>query len=345
MSRRQLLPALGLVAVALVTALAVVLVSSLGGGDDAKVSPALSEDIAPGAAAPPGGGLPREGIEASGTLTPRIPLFGDTVVAQVDVLLDRRRVDPASVRVGTAFLPWEIVGQSTRVRRDSGTNTYVRTSFVLRCTGSACAPANQSSELDFDVARVSYAAPGAAPGVRAAIPVHWPPLLVYSRFAAANLVGETGLAGQNPWHADLTSFPAATYRIAPGFLLPALVALAALFAAAGVALAYIAIPRRRHEPEPEPEPEPVIVLTPLEQALELLEDAGRADGTEDRRRALELVAEVLDLDHPELARAARTLAWSEEDPVIEQTSGLATLVRASIDLNVNGNGSGNGRAP
>ena len=88
----------------------------------------------------------------------------------------------------------------------------------------------------------------------------------------------------------------------------------------------------------------MIVLTPLEQALELLEDASRADGTEDRRRALELVAEVLDLEHPELARAARTLAWSEEDPVIEQTSGLATRVRASIDLDVSGNGSGNGRA-
>ena len=78
------------------------------------------------------------------------------------------------------------------------------------------------------------------------------------------------------------------------------------------------------------------MLTPLEQALELLEDAGRADGTEERRRALELVAEVLDLEHPELARAARTLAWSEDDPEVEQTSGLAVRVRATIDTNGNG---------
>jgi hypothetical protein len=82
------------------------------------------------------------------------------------------------------------------------------------------------------------------------------------------------------------------------------------------------------------------VLTPLEQALELLEDAGRADGVEDRRRALELVAEVLDVEHPDLARAARTLAWSEDDPVVEQTSGLATRVRTTIDLNENENGNG-----
>jgi hypothetical protein len=59
---------------------------------------------------------------------------------------------------------------------------------------------------------------------------------------------------------------------------------------------------------------------------------------EDRRRALELVAEVLDVEHPELARAARTLAWSEDDPQIDQTSGLATRVRTTIDTNANGNG-------
>jgi hypothetical protein len=115
--------------------------------------------------------------------------------------------------------------------------------------------------------------------------------------------------------------------------------LAVLLAAGGAALAYVALPRRAPpEPEPEPEPEPVIVLTPLEQALELLEDASRADGVEDRRRALELVAEVLDLDHPELARSARTLAWSEDDPEVEQTSGLATRVRGTIDAHGNGNG-------
>ena len=161
MRRRHLLPALGLVAIALVTAFAVVLVSSLGGGGDAK-SPALSEDIDPGASAPPGVGLPREGIEAMGTLTPRITLFGDTILAQVDVVLDRRRVDPESVRVGTAFLPWEVIGQPVRVRRDAGANTHLRTSFLLRCTGSPCAPANDSSALDFGATRVSYAAPGHA---------------------------------------------------------------------------------------------------------------------------------------------------------------------------------------
>ena len=339
MSRRHLLPAVGLVAVALLTALVVVLVSTVGGSESAAPT-VPSGDIAPGNARPRASGLPRAGISASGAIAPRIILFGDTITVQVDVLLDRRRVDPASVRVGGEFLPWELVGQPTRTRSDSGPNTRLETTFTLRCTGSPCLPANTSTALDFTPARVSYARPGAGPGERTAMRVHFPLLLVYSRFAAAGSEAATAPAGQSLWRADLASFPAASYRIAPGLLVPVLLVLAGLLVVAGGLLAFVAIPRRRAvpEPEPEPEPEPVIVLTPLEQALELLVDAGRADGAQDRRRALELVAEVLDLEHPELARAARTLAWSEDDPHVEQTSGLATRVRASIDLNGNGNG-------
>lgn len=339
MKRRQLLPAAGLVVLALATALGVVVLSSIGDADDAEVVATLPDDVDPGDVRLPGSRLPEEGIAAAGVIEPRIILFGDTISARIDVLLDRGMVDPASVRVSTEFLPWEIVGAQARVRRDSGSNTYLRTTFTLRCTGSPCLPANESSALEFSPARVSYAAADAAPGVRESISVEFPILLVYSRFAAANLDGPTA-SSSIPWRADLDSLPSAGYRISPSILLPAIIALAVLLGVAGVVLAWIAIPRRTHipAPEPEPEPEPLIVLTPLEQALELLEDASRADGAENRRRALELVAEVLDLEHPDLARAARTLAWSEDDPLVEQTSGLATRVRTTIDTHGNGNG-------
>ncbi len=122
MNRRDLLPAVGLVAVALVTAVCVVLVASLGGGDGKRTTPSLGSDVEAGQATPPSV-LPDEGIAAQATLEPRITLFGDTVVGHVDVLLDRRRVDPDSVRVGTEFLPWEIVGPPVRERRDAGDNT------------------------------------------------------------------------------------------------------------------------------------------------------------------------------------------------------------------------------
>jgi hypothetical protein len=339
MKRRHLFPVAGFVAIALVTALAVVGVSSYGDDGDPGVVATLPDDVDPGDARPPGSGLPDEGIEAVASVEPRIILFGDTIRAQVDVLLDRGKVDPASVRVSSEFVPWEIAGPQTRVRRDAGQRTYLRTTFTLRCTSSPCLPANDASALEFNAGRLSYSKPGATPSERKSVAIDWPLLLVYSRFAAANLEGPAA-SSVVPWRGDLDAFPAANYRISPAVLLPVLLVLAAILAVAGAALAYVAIPRRKPapEPEPEPEPEPLPTLTPLEQALELLEDAGRADGVEDRRRALELVAEVLDLEHPDLARAARTLAWSEDDPVVEQTSGLATRVRTTIDMTTNGNG-------
>jgi hypothetical protein len=338
-TRSRLLPLIGLVAIALVTALAVVGVTVYADGDDSGSVVRIPDEVEPGAGvAPPEGGLSEEGIEARGSVAPRNILFGDTIRASVDVVLDRRKVDPDTVRVSTQFVPWEIVGVPLRTRSDAGQTTHLRTVFTLRCTSSPCLPTNNASALEFGAGRLSYAKPADVPGARKSMPIDWPLLLVASRFAAANAEGLG--ASDALWRADLASFPAASYRISPTLLVRVLVALAVLLTLGGVALAFVAIPRRRPEPEPEPEPdpEPLPLLTPLEQALELLEDASRADGAEDRRRALELVAEVLDLGHPDLARAARTLAWSEDDPLVEQTSGLATRVRTHIDMSDNGNG-------
>jgi hypothetical protein len=177
-SRRNVLPAVGLVALALLAALGVVLVSTVANGSESTLPSVPSREVAPGNARPPGSGLPRSGIEASATIAPRIILFGDTITAHVDVFLDRRRVDAASVRVGSEFLPWELVGQPTRSRSDSGPNTHLETTFTLRCTGSPCLPGNVSTALDFTPARVSYAGQGAAPGERTAMRVAFPFLLV-----------------------------------------------------------------------------------------------------------------------------------------------------------------------
>ena len=74
--------ALGLAAVALVSALIVVAVARDRGGGAGGVSSVESSDV-----------------EAQGSLSPRITLFGDTISARVDVTLDRMLYDVASVRV------------------------------------------------------------------------------------------------------------------------------------------------------------------------------------------------------------------------------------------------------
>jgi hypothetical protein len=113
-----------------------------------------------------------------------------------------------------------------------------------------------------------------------------------------------------------------------------LLAAAALAAIAAMALGYLAwpprVPAAPPEPEPEPPPEP---LSPLEQALVLLEQSIRVDGATDQRRALELVAEELELAEwgdRDLARTARALAWSKGVPPVVETTRLAARVRAEL---------------
>ena len=279
---------------------------------------------------------PREAsstIDAQASFTPRVLLFGDTVRAHVDVMLDAERVDPGSVSVAANFSPFEVVGQPDRRVVSAGEQAYVRTTFVLRCVTAACAQSGQSARYEFAPGRVGFATSALRPAVRDSIRVSWPRLRVYSRFTASDLDGSGRTS--TPWEADLVTLPAPSYRFAPALLVALLVAGAALAALGAVALAYKAWQRRAPAPlvEPEPEIAPEKILSPLEQALFLLEEAVRVDGAADQRRALELVAEELELAEwgdPDLARSARALAWSENVPPIEETNGLAARVRSAL---------------
>jgi hypothetical protein len=272
------------------------------------------------------------GIEPHATLTPRTVLFGDTVRADVHIAVDSSRIDPDSVRVIAEFSPWEVVGRPERVRRDAGDTAHVRTTFVLRCLTGGCELSGPSAPLQFEPARIAYSARNDQPGEASPIQAEWPVLLVYSRFAAINYdaPGDQSSA----WRADLTSLPAVTYRLAPGLLVALLLGGAALAALGAVGLAYVAWPRRAPpEPEPEPELPPEPVLSPLEQALALLEESVRSDGAAEQRRALELVAEELELAEwgdRDLARTARALAWSEGVPPVDETNRLAARVRSAL---------------
>jgi hypothetical protein len=300
-----------------------------GAGQPTVPEPAPGQT--PPTVAPPSPGE-NELIGGRGVLLPQIVLFGDTIRARVDLILDNTGVDPTSLRVATVFSPWEIVGEPVRTERSSGTTTYVGWTYTLRCHAPACVPSGQSAPLEFSPARVSYTRPG-GPDARTSIRVTWPVLTVYSRFATAGFEGgRAGGPSGAPWRADTFTMPAVTYRFPPAVVVGVAGVLGVLFALGGAALVFLAWPRRAPAPPPEPEPEPVPLLTPLEQALMLLEDAAREDGAEDRRRSLELVAEVLEEheDARDLALSAKVLAWSEVDPAVEDTSGLAARVRSKL---------------
>lgn len=333
--RSRLRPALALGALVFIAVVALLVWERGTGREEGprSGSPSAVSGREPGAASPTSALAPeRLVLRGRATLARRGVFFGDTVEARIDVLLDRRRVDPDSVRIRAPFSPWEVAGAPARTRRDAGSATHLRTTYVLRCLTSPCIPTGQASPLEFSAARITYAEPGAGPeAARESMRVGWPVLTVYSRFASASFEGREGLS--TPWRADAQTLSAATHRIAPGLLLGLLLVGGGLLAAGGVALVFLAWPRRAPAPPPEPEAPPPPPLPPLLQALVLLEDAARADGAEDRRRALELVAEVLrEHGDSDLARSARALAWSEHDPEVEDTTGLAARVRSTLEL-------------
>ena len=313
MSRTGVLRAVGLAAVAIVTAFAVVTIARDRGAESVLVPSAV--------------GSP--GIDAQATLTPRIIFFGDRMQALFDVTLDRTRVDPDSVRVAAELSPWEILA-TRRERQDAGMTTHLRWTYDLACLTGPCVPAGATAPLEFAPARVTYAVSGERAAVRASLDVQIPLLVVYSRFSAAGFESTNDAA--SPWRMDVLTLPAVSYLVSPNIVVVLLLAGSVILLAAAGVLVYLAWPRRAPAPAPEPDPEPAPSLTPLEQALALLEETVRIDGAGEQRRALELVAEELDeWGDADLAGAARVLAWSVGVPRVEQTTALATRVRAELE--------------
>src|SRR5215203_5702591 len=263
-------------------------------------------------------------VRARATLSDRIVVFGDTVRARVDLALDLSQVDPGAVKVRTAFAPWRRVEPVKVERTDAGSSSHLRMTYVLRCLKQPCVPERDTLPFTFEPARIDFVNRA---GGRGSLRAPFPVLTTHTR------IRPDELANAAPWRLDANSVPEPSYRSSPGLLLALLVGGCLLLLAAAGALAYVGWPRHHVEPEPEPEPEPELLPTPLEQALELLETAARANGGADQRRSLELVAEVLGERGEEdgLAQAARALAWSPTAPGPERTRSLASRVRAALE--------------
>jgi hypothetical protein len=272
-----------------------------------------------------------EPIRAAIVVNPREVLFGDTVTARFDIVVDTERVDPESVRIAADFEPWELAGRTPLIRRDDQGRAYLRSTFVLRCVSGTCVPSGQSSRYDFRPARIAFGAPSDERIQESSIELPLPPIRVFSRFAVGN---RDAAPFQSPWRHDEFTLPAVSYGVSPLLLVVLALVGAGLAVALAVGLAYVAWPRREPAPPPAPAPPPPFeILSPLEQALVLLENSIRVNGAAEQRRALEQVAEQLELadwGDSTLAREARVLAWSEDVPLVETTTGLAARVRAAL---------------
>jgi hypothetical protein len=310
--RPRLLFVVGLAAVGVVTTLAIIAIAGLGGEDNSAVQAVRGQAA----------------VTAKTDVTPRTHLFGDTLTARLDLVVDRDAVGPELPRVVRSFAPYA-VERVTTARRDAGRFSQLRYSYRLRCLREACLSTSGRARVRFKPVQILYrSAAGESRVVRAS----WPPVELYSRLASVPKEEQSSSQSSSrfntpvmaPWRADLTALPPVSDRWSPTLIIALLLLGAGLLVLPACVLIYLALPWRA-----SPSWESWLAqLPPIERALAVLERARtQGDGTA-RRRALErLGMELRARGADELAHEALELAWTEATPSSEAILRLEQHIR------------------
>jgi hypothetical protein len=288
----------------------------------------------------PGG----RGLVATASLSPSTHLFADPVVARFDIVLDPEQFDPDRLEARLRFAPYEPVDGVEKTRREVGRLVHLRYEATLRCLHIGCiAPRFQSVLGAQEEGRAERHA------------IRLPPanilyeendgsrqVLLSKRFPVIEVVSRLNTARVEDLHPDarpgsegafVASLepPDRTYRARPALLAGLALGAAfllALFPAVLLGRAVVARWREAHRRGP---------LSPLERALALVDWSARRDDAEDRRKALEALAVVLEQRGVEpLADATRELAWAESSPAGEQAGAVGAEARRTLGGDGNG---------
>jgi hypothetical protein len=258
---------------------------------------------------------------------PSSVLFGDLVTYRASALVDRRALDPSSIRLDADFTPFRIVSRTRSVHPIGGHADRVDFTIRVQCVTVDClraagreakSGAVLSTPVALAPARVSAVRPGGAVATAA---VTWPTVVIHSRLTPDRIRGGDPSFGPFPT-------PAVSYTIPPDLAGALLLSAGVLFAlAAGFLLASAIrgerVPLRLRLPSH---------LTPLERAITLVEVATRDEQPVESRKALErLAAELRRSGHPDLTEAARRLAWSQEQPSPDAVEELVQTVARSVN--------------
>lgn len=296
MSRRRLLAVGGLAAACVV---ALVLVATLGGGgDDAPA--------------------PRGDVTVSTSIAPNPLFFGDLVIARAQVFVNRRRLDPDTVRLEAAFAPFSLVGRPQESRSTSGQTTSIDVRYTLQCLVEACLPRPGGVTLPKLLVHTRPSSDHLVTSGHS-----WPPIDVVSRVAPAALATDPP-----PWRQQV-ALPAVSYRLEPGELAAALTLAAVLLVLCAFALLVREVTRRRRMLL-----EQARFRSALARALALAR-ASTARGPDDRRRALALLARVLAFDPNggrRLAPDAARLAWGRSEPSATGVESLVDEIERTVSV-------------
>ena len=228
--------------------------------------------------------VPEHALTAEASLSRSGALFADPLRATIEVLVDRKRVDPARVGFSVAFEPYSRIGIPRLSRHDTDRLTQLVFSTDLVCSTDVCLPKGRSSSMRIRFARAQvFYFPRDGSG-RKTLKLNWQPLTLGTRTTPADLAGDDPFS-QPIWHAS-TDPLAVSYRFSPSVLKTVLVVLSALFFV-GAAFALWRVLRALQARLRLPLP------SALERAVRLVERTEAREDAAAKRKALELLSREL----------------------------------------------------
>lgn len=285
-------------------------------------SSAAAEDAIPGGRA----------IVAAVSVSPETHLFAEPIVARVELVLDRAKLDPDRIQVRMRFAPYRPVGPLQVSRRHIGDLVHIVYAATLRCLHAECiAPRFRTALGEQEGGRAERYTFRFAPARilyedKPLLARRFPAVEVVSRLNTARLEAADQAGATGTGYTASLEPPSPTYRMAPEWIAAVALAVAFVLFLFPAALAgRFVLARWRASRRPRQ-------LSPLERALVLVEWTGRqADGEHERRKALEALADALERGGARpLAETTRTFAWAEEAPARERADELAAEARVTL---------------
>jgi hypothetical protein len=264
------------------------------------------------------------------SLEPEEHRFGEPVTARVELVVRKAELDPETIRAGSGFEPYEVVGPSVREISEFGALNHVRYTLQLRCLKRPCLPDAETGEFQFGPGGFSWKIP-APPGRKfrdrrldnRGASGSWPIVRVSSRLTRQDV-------DEVRWRSNLGDLPSPTFRVAPRWLAAGLLggAVALVLAAAALVAGYV---RREVERRRRPVEDLEAPAAPLAQALALVAESRGNGDVALERAALETLARELRVEGANgLASDAERLAWSERPPADGEVDALTANVRKSV---------------
>jgi len=258
-------------------------------------------------------------------ITPARSFFGQVLTAHAEVVVDPRRVDPASVALDVNFRPFRIRSESRHVSTGLGRATVIDFRYDIQCFARACVPLGaagrtRASATAFQLTGSRVTA-RERDGRTIAKRVSWPVFGVQSRLTADEIALST------PGIDRPVQPPPVSWAISPDLLGGLALAAAALLTLGAGWLVASAV---RGDARPLRVLRIPAHLTPVERALALAEHAAAHGEVDESRKALERLAiELRRRGTATQAGDAEQLAWSAQGPSRETVAALADRVRSN----------------